>query len=127
MKEISKVNNKKLTVIKTFDIASRKLFDKECRLVSIPKRYVFKILDMWRMHLQLLMPNPKRVDAMLKHRSFRSAYDFILIREAVGEDLQNLGVWWTEIQNYVGSDHENGIHKKNLKKASYLLDTEFYN
>ena len=73
------------------------------------------------------MPNPKKVDVILKHRSFRSAYDFILIREAVGEDLQNLGVWWTEIQNYVGSDHENGIHKKNLKKASYLLDTEFYN
>ena len=127
MEEISKLNNKKFTVRKTLEIASRKLFDKESLLVSIPKRYVFKILDMWRMHLQLLMPNPKRVDVILKHRSFRSAYDFILIREAVGEDLQNLGVWWTEIQNYVGSDHENGIHKKNLKKASYLLDTEFYN
>ena len=127
MEEISKVNNKKFTVRKTLEIASRKLFDKESLLVSIPKRYVFKILDMWRMHLQLLMPNPKKDDVILKHRSFRSAYDFILIREAVGEDLQNLGVWWTEIQNYVGIDHENGIHKKNLKKASYLLNTEFYN
>ena len=77
-----------------------------------PKRYVFKILDMWRMHLQLLMPNPKRVDAMLKHRSFRSAYDFILIREAVGEELQNLGAWWTEIQNHVGINQEKDIHKK---------------
>ena len=127
MKEISKVNNKKLTVIKTLDIASRKLFDKECLLVSIPKRYVFKILDMWRMHLQLLLPNPKRVDAMLKHRSFRSAYDFILIREAVGEELQNLGAWWTEIQNHVGINHEKDINKKNFNKTSYLLDTEFYN
>ena len=127
MKEISKVNNKKLTVKKTLDIASRKLFDKECLLVSIPKRYVFKILDMWRMHLQLLMPNPKRVDAMLKHRSFRSAYDFILIREAVGEELQNLGRWWTKIQNHVGINQGQDIHKESSNKRSYLLDTEFYN
>ena len=127
MKEISKVNNKKLTVKKTLDIASRKLFDKECLLVSIPKRYVFKILDMWRMHLQLLMPNPKRVDAMLKHRSFRSAYDFILIREAVGEELQNLGAWWTEIQNHVGINQEKDIRKKSSNNRSCSLDTEFYN
>ena len=127
MKEISKVNNKKLSVIKTLDIASRKLFDKECLLVSIPKRYVFKILEMWRMHLQLLMPNPKRVDALLKHRSFRSAYDFILIREAVGEELQNLGAWWTEIQNYVGINQEKDIRKKSLNNRSCSLDTEFYN
>ena len=127
MKEISKVNNKKLTVIKTLDIASRKLFDKECLLVSIPKRYVSKILDMWRMHLKLLMPNPKRIDAMLKHRSFRSAYDFILIREAVGEELQNLGAWWTEIQNYIGIDQEKDIRKKSLNTRSCSLDTEFYN
>ena len=127
MKEISKVNNKKLTVIKTLDIASRKLFDKECLLVSIPKRYVFKILDMWRMHLQLLMPNPKRVDAMLNHRSFRSAYDFILIREAVGEELQNLGAWWTEIQNHVGINQEKDTRKKSSNNRSCSLDTEFYN
>ena len=127
MKEISKVNNKKLTVRKTLDIASRKLFDKESLLVSIPKRYVLKILDMWRVHLQLLMPNPKRVDATLKHRSFRSAYDFILIREAVGEELQNLGAWWTENQNHVGINQEKGTYKKSSNKASYLLDTEFYN
>ena len=82
---------------------------------------------MWRMHLQLLMPNPKRIDAMLKHRSFRSAYDFILIRESVGEELQNLGTWWTEIQNHVGINEEKGTHKKSSNKASYLLDTEFYN
>ena len=64
---------------------------------------------------------------MLKHRSFRSAYDFILIREAVGEELQNLGAWWTEMQNYVGINQKKVTHKKSSNKASYLLDTEFYN
>ena len=127
MKEISKVNKKKLTVKQTLDVASKKLFDRESLLVSIPKRYVFKILDMWRMHLQLIMPNTKRVEALLKHRSFRSAYDFILIREAVGEELQNLGALWTEIQNHVGTNQEKDINKKSSQKGSYLLDTEFYN
>jgi poly(A) polymerase len=36
---------------------------------------------------------------MLANKRFRAAYDFLLLREAAGEDLGGLGQWWTEYQN----------------------------
>jgi poly(A) polymerase len=34
----------------------------------------------------------------LDHPRFRAAYDFLLMREDAGEDLQGLGQWWTHYQ-----------------------------
>ena len=34
----------------------------------------------------------------MDHRRFRAAYDFLLLREAAGEDTGGLGEFWTEIQ-----------------------------
>jgi len=35
---------------------------------------------------------------MLENARFRAAYDFLLLREQAGENLQNLGQWWTDYQ-----------------------------
>ena len=36
--------------------------------------------------------------ALLEHPRFRAAYDFLLLREEAGEDLDGLGHWWTQFQ-----------------------------
>ena len=33
------------------------------------------------------------------HPRFRAAYDFLLLREEAGEELNELGQWWTNFQN----------------------------
>jgi poly(A) polymerase len=36
---------------------------------------------------------------MLEHPRFRAAYDFLLLREAAGEETDGLGQWWTQYQD----------------------------
>jgi len=35
---------------------------------------------------------------LVNHKRFRAAYDFILLREQAGENLDGLGEWWTQFQ-----------------------------
>ena len=42
---------------------------------------------------------------MIQNRRFRAAYDFLLLREAAGEETDGAGVWWTEQQEL--PEHQN--------------------
>jgi poly(A) polymerase len=41
----------------------------------------------------------RRADQLLEHPRFRAAYDFLLLREAAGEQTDGLGQWWTRYQD----------------------------
>jgi poly(A) polymerase len=73
-------------------IAKQQLF------ISIPKRFSGPMRDIW--HLQARLPNTrgKKPAHLATHKRFRAAYDFLLLREASGEKLDNLGEWWTRYQ-----------------------------
>ena len=73
-------------------IAKQQLF------ISIPKRFSGPMRDIW--HLQARLPNTKgkKPAHLATHKRFRAAYDFLLLREASGEKLNNLGEWWTRYQ-----------------------------
>ena len=36
--------------------------------------------------------------ALLQQQRFRAAYDFLVLREAAGEETQGWGAWWTRYQ-----------------------------
>lgn len=64
--------------------------------ISIPKRFSIPMREIWE--YQLRLPRRTRARALLGNKRFRAAYDFILLREQSGEDLEGLGQWWTEFQ-----------------------------
>lgn len=66
--------------------------------ISIPRRFSGPMRDIW--HLQARLPNTrgKKPATIIRHKRFRAAYDFLLLREASGEALNNLGEWWTKYQ-----------------------------
>ena len=66
--------------------------------ISIPKRFGYPMREIWDLQLRLERRNGKRAYAMLENRRFRAAYDFLLLREQAGEDIGDLGHWWTEFQ-----------------------------
>lgn len=80
------------------DAAQIVLSDQLERL-SIPKRFSIPMREIWDQQLRLPNRRGKRADLMLANKRFRAAYDFLLLREASGEDLDGLGQWWTEYQN----------------------------
>jgi len=65
---------------------------------SIPKRFSGPMRDIW--HLQARLPNTqgKKPEMLAGHKRFRAAYDFLLLREKSGEQLDDLGAWWTTYQ-----------------------------
>jgi poly(A) polymerase len=54
--------------------------------------------EIWDLQIQMQRRGGKRAQKLFQHPRFRAAYDFILLREQAGEDLDNLGEWWTLYQ-----------------------------
>lgn len=52
--------------------------------------------EIWE--FQLRLPKKRRAHQLVTQKRFRAAYDFILLREQSGEDLEGLGQWWTDFQ-----------------------------
>ena len=54
--------------------------------------------EIWELQLSLPRRAGARAERLCSHPRFRAAYDFVLLREESGEDLEGLGDWWTRYQ-----------------------------
>lgn len=86
-----------IDLIKLQEIAD-KIIVAQCKYTSIPKRYSVIIKEIWIVQLRLTKRQGKKADILLVHPRFRAGYDFLLLRESVGEETGNLGWWWTNYQ-----------------------------
>ena len=78
--------------------ASQKVLTQQAKSASIPKRFSFTMRDIWDLQIRLPRRFGKRADQILEHHKFRAGFDFVLLREQSGEDLNGLGDWWQEYQ-----------------------------
>lgn len=79
--------------------AAHELLAEQCRHTAIPKRFTVPLREIWDLQPRLERRNGRRADQMLEHPRFRAAYDFLLLREAAGEQTDGLGEWWTRYQD----------------------------
>ncbi|MCT2529826.1 polynucleotide adenylyltransferase PcnB [SAR92 clade bacterium H921] len=79
--------------------AAGEVIAKQIPITAIPRRFTIAMREIW--DLQLLLPRRggHRAKRLVEHPRFRAAYDFVLLREQAGEELDNLGDWWTNYQN----------------------------
>ena len=66
--------------------------------ITIPRRTSVPVSEVWQLQPQMQKITPKRAARISEHARFRGAYDFLLLRETSGENLEGLGQWWTEYQ-----------------------------
>ncbi len=78
--------------------AGHRVIGQQVESISIPKRYSLPMKEIWEFQLRLTQRTGNRALTLLKHKRFRAAYDFVLLRESAGENLNGLGQWWTEFQ-----------------------------
>jgi len=79
--------------------ASQEVLKQQQNYTSIPKRLGFMIKDIWLMQPRLEKPTKKAASAVLEHKRFRAAYDFLELRIKLGEtQYQKIFDWWTKIQ-----------------------------
>ena len=77
--------------------------------VAVPRRLAEIILDIWNIHFRLIKRNPRMVKTSLNNRRFRAAYDFLLLRIALHEVDEEIGDWWTTIQEVDADEREEMI------------------
>jgi poly(A) polymerase len=78
--------------------ASQSLISEQLHHIAIPRRFTAPMREIWEFQQRLLRRKGRGVVKLLGHRRFRAAYDFLLLREQAGEDLEGLGQFWTGMQ-----------------------------
>src|SRR5690606_41875936 len=54
--------------------------------------------EIWELQPRLAKTQSRRCVELLTHPRFRAAYDFVLLREQSGENLNGIGKFWTDLQ-----------------------------
>jgi poly(A) polymerase len=86
--------------------AAQDVILQQVKRTSIPRRFSTPMKEIWDMQLRLPRRHGNRAAELVENKRFRAAYDFILLRESSGEDLEKLGEWWTEYQFASGETRE---------------------
>ena len=126
LNHVSKLEKERSVVRKLMSISSKTVLAKQASIISIPKRYLFKIIDIWNLQIPLVERRKKDHQFIINHPCFRAAYDLILLRETIGEKLNDAGRWWTEYQNGNKCEQAKLLDKKAFNEKNYKLNTHFY-
>jgi poly(A) polymerase len=78
--------------------AMAQVLERQVKTIAIPKRFSIPMKEIWELQLRLPKRRAHRAEQLASHPRFRAAYDFLLLREEAGEQLDNLGQWWTDYQ-----------------------------
>ncbi len=79
--------------------AAQGVIGQQLSATAIPKRFLIPLREIWTLQLRLPKRDGQRAAQLLEHPRFRAAYDFLLLREETGEDMNGLGQWWTKYQD----------------------------
>ena len=93
------IHKERMSPISAFAQAARTVIDEQLVRVAVPKRFLATLWQIWELQWILPKRHGKRAERLVTHPRFRAAYDFLLMREVAGEDLDNLGDWWTRYQD----------------------------
>ncbi|MEJ2042864.1 MAG: polynucleotide adenylyltransferase PcnB [Reinekea sp.] len=96
--------------------AMAQVLDRQVKTIAIPKRFSIPMKEIWEMQLRLPKRNANRAEQILGHPRFRASYDFLLLREEAGEQLNELGQWWTDYQ--IKNPEQRRSMIDNLKSAN---------
>ena len=78
--------------------AAHQVISQQIQITTIPRRFSIPMREIWTMQQRLPQRAGRRAERLVQHPRFRAAYDFLLLREASGEDMNGLGQWWTDYQ-----------------------------
>jgi poly(A) polymerase len=90
---------------------SANLLTRQCRHITIPRRFTAVMREIWLLQSRLQRNTGKRALGLLAHPRFRAAYDFLCLRAEAGENLGEYATWWTEIQQKNPEDRQHMLNE----------------
>lgn len=97
-KEQQALEDKGVPKLPAHQQAAQDVIGRQIQATSIPKRFTQTMREIWELQSRLERREGNRAEKLFEHPRFRAAYDFLLMREQAGENLQGLGAWWTHYQ-----------------------------
>ena len=91
--------------------AGQQALQAQVKHISIPKRFSLMMKEIWEYQIRLQKTQGNRPLQLIEQPRFRAAYDFLLLREQAGENVNGLGKWWTNFQ----IKHPAPVHHKSRK------------
>jgi poly(A) polymerase len=78
--------------------AATEVLERQCLYTAIPRRFTNQMREIWTLQPRLEYYGGKRAQSLIEQSRFRAAYDFLLLRETVGEETGERAAWWTDVQ-----------------------------
>lgn len=100
------------TAQRAMQMASYQALEEQSLITTIPKRFAIAMREIWSLQLSLQGAKNRRALTLLSHPRFRAAYDFLLIREIGGEQLDRSSSFWTDLQE----QHPEALQNEQRKK-----------
>lgn len=97
-------------------LAAQDIISRQVKHTAIPKRFTQAMREIWELQYRLLNPRGQQAFRLIEHPRFRAAYDFLLMREEIGESLNSMGNWWTEFQDADEEERQDMV--KNLGSSN---------
>lgn len=92
-----------------FHPAAETVMEQLISRISLPRRFSTPMKEIWQLQYRLPRRHGSYATKVFEHKRFRAAYDFVLLRESVGEELDGLGQWWTDYQEVDGDERYNMV------------------
>jgi len=102
--------------------AAAHVVSEQCQRVAIPRRFTIAMEEIWALQPRFEQIQRKKVFRLLAHPRFRAAFDFLLLRGAESQAMEELGRWWAHAQQlphetlaaalpaqHVGGDVDTGV------------------
>ena len=83
---------------KALEQAAKEIISKQLATISISKRFIKTIKEIWMMQNRLVKRRGRSVFTILTHPRFRAGYDFLLLRAHTNEINHDIAQWWTTFQ-----------------------------
>lgn len=99
-----------MSEIQSMEKASIEILSKQSMSVALPRRFSTAAREICTMQPRFAQRVGKRPMRLLTHPRFRAAYDFLLLRAQSGEDVQDLGAWWTDFVNADDASRGSVLH-----------------
>lgn len=91
----------------------------QLKITSIPKRLSLIMKDIWFLQTRFHNRTGKRAHAILAHQRFRAAYDFLCLRAAAGENVNQDCEFWTKLQELEPEDQNKQLRPKKHPRARF--------
>lgn len=107
--KLSELRTQKIAFNEAFHQAYEQTIHQQLQRIMIPKRFLTPMRQIWELQWRLPKRLGRQAYRLVEHPKFRAGYDFLLLREEAGEDLGNLGQWWTRFQDVNEDEREQMI------------------